>query len=253
MTPDTPSIAVVIPARYGSTRFPGKVLARFGDKPLIQHIYEAARQGSGVDTVQVVTDDDRVRTTVAEFGGRVVMSDRPCRTGTDRVAALLHDLDHEFIVNWQADEIPEHPALLDDLIRPFRASAAHMGTLMRKLSPSEDPTDPGVVKVVTDRHNRALYFSRAPIPYVRDGHRGRHHDGYWQHLGIYMFRRETLLRFAELPTGLWEDAEQLEQLRALEYGIPIHVWPTQISSWRIDTPQDLERAIQRGVTSAGRS
>ncbi|RMH37552.1 MAG: 3-deoxy-manno-octulosonate cytidylyltransferase [Nitrospirae bacterium] len=237
------SVAVLIPARYESTRFPGKVLVSIDDKPMIQHIYEAARQSPYVSTVRVVTDDARIETAVRNFDGAVSVVDRPCRTGSDRVAAAIQDLDEEIVVNWQADEIPRDPGLLDDLIRPFLADpSAQMGTLMRKAQPSDNPSDPSVVKVVTDRRSRALYFSRAPIPYVRDRPTGSQRGDYWLHLGLYIFRRETLLRFAELPTGTWEAAEQLEQLRALEFGIPVHVWETHVQSVRIDTPDDLIHA-----------
>ena len=236
-------VSVVIPARYGSSRFPGKPLAMLAGKPVIQHVYERAQASPGVDRVLVATDDGRIQRAVQQFGGTVMMVDGPFRTGTDRVAAVARQLSGRLFVNVQGDEIALHPNLLSDLIAPFRESGAEMGTLMRRLSPEDDLGNPGIVKVVTDRRGDALYFSRAPIPLMRDGGPKDIVAGlHYIHLGIYAYTRETLLRLAELPTGRLEDAEKLEQLRALEHGIRIRVWETAHPSLRIDTPTDLEEA-----------
>ena len=241
MPVDNPHVTIVIPARHASSRFPGKPLALLAGKPLIRHVYEQAVRVPKVAEVLVATDDARIHESVERFGGRSTMVTAPCRTGTDRVAEAVRELPSEIVVNLQADEILLSPDLLPDLIDPFLAGDAEMGTLCRLLERREEFAQSSVVKVVTDRQGRALYFSRAPIPHVRD----HAHDASpfaSLHLGVYIFRRDTLNRFAALPSGELEEAEKLEQLRALEHGIPIHVWQTTHASLRIDTQEDLERA-----------
>ena len=236
-----PAIGVLIPARYGSSRFPGKPLAQLAGKPLIQHVYEAAVKVPHVSDVRVVTDDDRIVRAVEAFDGQVMVIDSPCRTGTDRVAKAAANISCSVVVNLQADEIPLQPSLLSNLIDPFLESDAQIGTLKRKIESQEEFKDTALVKVVTDSRDNALYFSRSPIPHVRDIRPDDSKDvAHYGHLGIYIFRYETLLRFADLPTGVLEDAEKLEQLRALEHGIPIRVWETKHSSLRIDRPEELE-------------
>lgn len=241
MPVDSPHVTIVIPARYASSRFPGKPLALLAGKPLIQHVYEQAALVPKVAEVLVATDDVRIHECVKLFGGRSTMVTVPCRTGTDRVAEAIQELPGEIVVNLQADEILLSPDLLLDLINPFLAGDAEMGTLSRPLTCQEEFAHSSVVKVVTDRQGRALYFSRAPIPHVRDHVQGNPPFASL-HLGVYIFRRHTLNRFASLPSGELEEAEKLEQLRALEHGIPIHVWETTHASLRIDTEEDLERA-----------
>ncbi len=243
MPEDRSSVGVVIPARYGSTRFPGKPLALMAGRPLIQHVYQAALQTSGVSEVRVVTDDDRIFQAVQTFGGQAMIIDTPCRTGTDRVAKAAADIDCSIIVNLQADEIPLHPSLLQDLLDPFLRSKSQIGTLKRQLLTHDELQDTALVKVVTDASGHAVYFSRLPIPFVRD----RQTESvepvvHFGHLGIYVFRREALLQFASLPTGTLEDAEKLEQLRALEHGMSIRVWETKHPSLRIDRPEELDAA-----------
>lgn len=238
-----PSITIVIPARYESSRFPGKPLAQLAGKPLIQHVYEQAIRVSQVDQVIVATDDMRIQKAVAQFGGVVQMVTTPCRTGTDRVAEIVRSVSSEIVVNLQADEILLNPNLLDDLIVPFLAQPVPMGTLKRKMKSQEDLLQPSVVKVVVDQEGRALYFSRAAIPHTRDQAQQPQTAPFASiHLGVYIFQKDTLLQFAELPTGILENAEKLEQLRALEHGIPITVWETRQPSLRIDTPEDLVEA-----------
>ena len=233
-------VTVVIPARYGSSRFPGKPLTMLGRKPLIQHVYEQAAACRSVTDVMVATDDDRIRQAVEQFGGRAVMVNGDYRTGTDRVAAVAGLYAGEYFVDLQGDEIPLSPDLLDDLIEPFLRSGAEMGTLKRAMDATEDVQNPAIVKVVTDAQGYALYFSRAPIPLVRDDSSRLVVSGlHYIHLGLYMYTRETLLRFADLPTSPLEDAEKLEQLRALEHGIRVRVWETKHASLRVDTPGDV--------------
>ena len=243
MLPDTSSVGVLIPARYGSSRFPGKPLAQLAGKPLIQHVYDGALKIPGLAAVRVVTDDDRIVQAVEAFGGQVMVIDSPCRTGTDRVAKAAAQMNCSVIMNLQADEIPLHPSLLSDLIDPFLSSDAEVGTLKRKLENPDECEDTALVKVVTDANDNALYFSRSSIPHVRDIQADDAEPiPRYGHLGIYIFRYETLLRFANLPTGVLEDAEKLEQLRALEHGIAIRVWETKHPSLRIDRPEELEAA-----------
>jgi len=242
MTTTDSLVSLCIPARYGSSRFPGKPLALLAGKPLIQHVYEAVQQVSHVGQVMVITDQEAIYQRVQDFGGEVCLVRDACRTGTDRVAKVVSQLKYDVVVNLQADEIPQHPGLLNDLILPFVQSRAGIGTLKRKLYTTQDLANPSIVKVVTDHKGHALYFSRSPIPCWRDGIPSGNHFVAFMHLGIYIFRKAELLRFAGLPTGYLEDAEKLEQLRALEHGLPIRVWETAHESIRIDHPEDVRTA-----------
>ena len=248
MTKGTSSVMVVIPARYGSSRFPGKPLVLLGRKPMIQHVYEQAAACRAVTEVLVATDDERIKQAVEGFGGRALMVDGDYRTGTDRVAGAVRMSGgaYEYIVNLQGDEIPQQPDLLADLIDPFIKGGAEMATLKRRIDSTEDVHNPSVVKVVTDHLGYALYFSRAPIPLVRDDASRRAVAGlHYIHLGLYMYRCATLLKLASLPTGRLEEAEKLEQLRALEQGIAIRVWETKHASLRVDTPDDVESVTEK--------
>ena len=239
-----PRVTVVIPARYGSSRFPGKPLAVLLGKPMIQHVYERACQASLVDRVIVATDDERIRQAVMGFGGEVMMTGDTLRTGTDRVADVAKRAGGNCFLDLQGDEIILSPELLTDLIEPYLSGGYAMGTLKRALKTEGDLHNPGVVKVATDAHGDALYFSRSAIPFVRDsGSAGMVRPTlHFVHLGLYIYTRETLTRLAALPTGRLEEAEKLEQLRALEHGIRIRVWETAHGSLRVDTPEDLARA-----------
>ncbi len=239
MTKPKPNVTVVIPARYGSSRFPGKPLAMLGRKPMIQHVYEQAAACRAVADVLVATDDERIRQAVEQFGGQAVLMTGEFRTGTDRVAGVARARAGRFFVDLQGDEIPVEPDLLADLIEPFVECGAEMGTLKRAITSGEDLRNPAVVKVVTDQQGRALYFSRAPIPLVRDDPDRRATKGlHYIHLGVYIYTREALLKLAAWPTGVLEEAEKLEQLRALEHGMSIRVWETRHESLRVDTPAD---------------
>ncbi|MCC6968545.1 MAG: 3-deoxy-manno-octulosonate cytidylyltransferase [Nitrospira sp.] len=238
------SVTVVIPARYGSSRFPGKPLIDLLGKPMIQHVYEQAKVCRAVDDVLVATDDDRIKRAVEGFGGQVLMMTEPYRTGTDRVAAVAKTRGGDCYIDLQGDEILLHPDLITDLVEPFLASDAPMGTLKRRIDSDQDLQNPGVVKVTTDRNGNALYFSRAPIPLVRDDPKRSAVPGlHFIHLGLYIYTRETLASLAALPTGILEEAEKLEQLRALENGIRIRVWETSQKSLRIDSPEDVPLAL----------
>ncbi|MBA2251284.1 MAG: 3-deoxy-manno-octulosonate cytidylyltransferase [Nitrospirales bacterium] len=245
------SVTGVIPARFASSRFPGKPLVDLAGKPLIQHVYERVKTVPGLDHILVATDDARILKTVQEFGGSALFIEGAFRTGTDRVAAVAAQIPGEIFVNLQGDEILMHPGLITDLVVPFLDSGAGMGTLKRRLTTAAEVRNPGVVKVVTDANGKALYFSRAPIPHNRDGSPGDISSGlYYIHLGIYIYTRETLMRFSALPTGQLEETEKLEQLRALEQGISIKVWETSHPSLRIDTPEDVTHAVATLQASA---
>ncbi len=240
------SVTVVIPARYGSSRFPGKPLVELNGKPMVQHVYERAMACRAVSDVLVATDDKRIKQAVERFGGRAVMVTGEYRTGTDRVAAVARMFAGEYFLDLQGDEIPLNSELLTDLIEPFFESGVGMGTLKRVMDPIEDLHNPSVVKVVTDTQGNALYFSRAPIPFVRDDPGMQVIDGlHYIHLGLYIYTKETLLRFAGLPTSRLEEAEKLEQLRALDYGIRIRVWETKHASLRVDRPEDVPGVADR--------
>jgi 3-deoxy-manno-octulosonate cytidylyltransferase (CMP-KDO synthetase) len=209
-------------------------------------VYERAAAASGIADILVATDDVRILKTVTQFGGTAMLMDGSFRTGTDRVAAVADQRPGEVFVNLQGDEIILDPGLLADLIEPFVRSDAPMGTLKRRLTSTADVQNPAVVKVVTQANGDALYFSRAPIPHLRDGPTGDISSGlYYIHLGIYIYRREALLRLAALPAGRLEEAEKLEQLRALEHGIPIRVWETAHPSLRVDAPEDVPDAVEK--------
>ncbi|MFN8062532.1 MAG: 3-deoxy-manno-octulosonate cytidylyltransferase [Vicinamibacterales bacterium] len=241
--PRTPLSAVaIIPARYGSSRFPGKPLADLCGRPLIEHVYRRTAATPGLRDVIVATDDARIADVVHGFGGRAVMTRSDHPSGTDRLAEAAAALDADIVVNVQGDEPLIEPAMIETALRPFSARAdVVMTTLRRPLPDLEAFLSPHVVKVVVDRHDVALYFSRAPIPFVRDGRLDRVPAGAWQHIGLYAYRRACLLGLAALPPTALELAESLEQLRALEHGIRIVAPDTPFVSVGVDTPEDLDR------------
>ncbi len=247
-------VAVIIPARYGASRFPGKPLADLGGKPLISHVVERARRARGVDVVAVATDDERIARAAEQAGARALMTG-PAATGTDRVAsaALMLEPRPELVVNLQGDEPLIEPEAIEALVAAMERGGAEMGTLARPLEAGELER-PQVVKVVTGLSGDALYFSRAPIPHR---HGGGASSLARAHVGIYAFTFEFLQRFAALPPGRLEVEESLEQLRALENGCGIRVAETGYRGFGIDTPEDLARARAllgvAGVSVGGRS
>ena len=231
--------AVIIPARMGSMRFPGKVLADLGGKPVIQHVWENAMR-SKADSVTVAADDLRVEQAVKAFGGNVVMTKPSHPSGSDRVWEAAQSNDAELIVNVQGDEPFLPHEVIDDLIDAMHgADAPAMGTVVLPCSRADIAANPNLPKVVLTTDDYALYFSRSMIPYLREG--GEETEVY-RHWGIYAYRRETLAKFVSLPEGRLERCEKLEQLRALENGIRIKVIKTSFDSIGIDTPDDLVRA-----------
>ena len=231
--------AVIIPARMGSMRFPGKVLADLGGKPVIQHVWENAMR-SKADSVTIAADDPRVEQAVKAFGGNVVMTKPSHPSGSDRVWEAAQSNDAELIVNVQGDEPFLPHEVIDDLIDAMHGpDAPAMGTVVLPCSRADIAANPNLPKVVLTTDDYALYFSRSMIPYLREG--GEETDVY-RHWGIYAYRRETLAKFVSLPEGRLERCEKLEQLRALENGIRIKVIKTSFDSIGIDTPDDLVRA-----------
>ena len=238
-------VAVIIPARYGSSRFPGKVLTPVQSRLLIQWVYEAAARSGLVNRVVVATDDTRIHDAVAGFGGEVMMSSARPRTGSDRCAEVAKKMAEEIIINLQADELLKGPEMLDEISSIMTENpAVLMGTLKRELTSANELWNRNVVKVVTDHEDYALYFSRSPIPHIRDRvlseEEGLPAKTFFKHLGIYAYRRDFLLLFSALPTTRLEDLEKLEQLRAIESGFRIKVKETGHESYRIDTPEDLK-------------
>ncbi len=231
-------VAAIIPARYASTRFPAKLLADLGGKPLLQWVWEAV-SGTGLfSEVLIATDSPLILAAVSGFGGRAVLTGEGHASGTDRVAEAAGALDAGLIINVQGDEPLIRPDALASLLGAFVDPAVEMASLMAPLADPERIRDPNAVKVVTDSRSDALYFSRSAIPHDRDG---SGYDGYRLHVGVYAYRRETLLRFVSLPQGNLERVEKLEQLRALEHGIPIRMVETDFAGVGVDTPADLER------------
>ena len=218
---------------------------------MIEHVYRRAALSRAVDSVVVATDDERIAAAVRGFGGTVRLTGRDHRTGTDRIAEVAATLDCGLVVNVQGDEPLLDPAAIDEAVAPFASSPdLLMTTLRRRFAVPDDARDPNVVKVVADRNGFALYFSRAPIPFVRGPRApGPAAAGPYKHIGLYVYRREFLLRLAGLPPTPLEVSESLEQLRALEHGFAIRTVETGYDSVGVDTPEDLERV--RGLLAAG--
>jgi len=241
-------VVVIIPARYESTRFPGKPLATIEGKPMIQHVYERAALVGAVHRVIVATDDERIEEAVRRFGGEAVMTGRHHQSGTDRIAEVAAGLDAPVIVNVQGDIPFLDPGMVEAGVRPLSEDAdLPMATIKTVIRTREELENPNVVKVVTDRAGNALYFSRHPIPFWRDAGASR---GAFRHIGLYVYRRDFLLRFAQLEPTPLECAEKLEQLRALEWGFRIKVAEIEEASVEVDTPADLERARALAATKA---
>lgn len=231
----------IIPARYGSTRFEGKVLADIHGKPMVQHVYERALRARSLTRVVVATDDARVVRAVEAFGGEAALTDASHACGSDRVAEAARRLDAEVIVNIQGDEPMVEPRMIDEVVELLaRKPQAGIATLMRRIDRAEDMRNPGFVKVVSDAQGLALYFSRSLIPCPRfETPEFRAYD----HIGIYAFTCGALAKFAALGPSRLESIEGLEQLRALEYGIQVAVVETRCAAETIcvDTTEDLER------------
>jgi 3-deoxy-manno-octulosonate cytidylyltransferase (CMP-KDO synthetase) len=246
-------ITAIIPARYGSTRFEGKALADICGKPMIQHVYERTCRSTLVSDVVVATDDDRIAAAVRRFGGHAEMTSTGHETGTDRLAEVAARLDSDIIVNVQGDEPLIEPAMIDEAIEPLTTDAALvMSTLKARIKTLHDFLTPNVVKVVTDWEGYALYFSRSPLPNFRDKWNDLKDEKFaagkllcYKHVGLYVYRREFLLQFAQMSPTYLELAEKLEQLRVLENGYRIKVVETSHDSIGVDTPADLAAVVEK--------
>jgi 3-deoxy-manno-octulosonate cytidylyltransferase (CMP-KDO synthetase) len=247
------SVVAIIPARYGSTRLPGKPLAEIGGKPMIQHVYESASKARVLDRVVVATDDQRIVDAVRAFGGEVMLTAAHHASGTDRLAEVARKLTADWLVNVQGDLPFIHATTITQAVVPLRRDQTlPMGTACTAIFDEEEWRNPNVVKVLTDRSSCAIYFSRAPIPYARNARidpagkpiRASTKRRLWgyRHLGLYVYRRDFLLKFARLAPTPLEQIESLEQLRALQNGYPIHVALVDEKSVEVDTPADLKKA-----------
>ncbi len=233
------NVVAVIPARFASTRFPGKPLARIDGRSMIEHVYRRAEASPLVSRVIVATDDLRIATIVSDFGGHVRLTRADHPSGTDRLAEVAATLDCDIIVNVQGDEPLLDPRAIGEAVQPFADPSIVITTLYRRIEHASELANPNVVKVVLDRAGFALYFSRAPIPYARDPRGGW--PPLYKHVGLYAYRRNALLVLAALDPTPLERAEALEQLRALEHGIRIKAVETAYDSIGVDTPDDLEQ------------
>ena len=240
----SPSALGVIPARFASSRFPGKALVTLKNKPILQHVWERAQKARTLDKVLIATDDERIASVARDFGAAVVMTRQDHLSGTDRVAEAAASEPHAVVVNIQGDEPLIDPAAIDLAASALLEDPSlAMSTLKKRILDSSEITNPNVVKVVVNFAHDAIYFSRCPIPYNRGGDRGVE-ESYFKHIGLYVYRRDFLLSYSSLPVGPLERAESLEQLRALENGFRIRVLETEYESLGVDTPQDLVRVEQ---------
>jgi 3-deoxy-manno-octulosonate cytidylyltransferase (CMP-KDO synthetase) len=229
----------VIPARYASSRFPGKALVTIAGRTMLQHVWERALMARYVTDLAIATDDQRIRNAAEMFGARVIMTRADHVSGTDRVAEAASTSNAEIVVNIQGDEPLIDPAAIDAAILGLLdQDEVPMGTIKKRIERPDDIVDPNVVKVVTDADNHALYFSRSPIPHIRGSESA---VPYFKHIGLYVYRRDFLLAYSSLPVGPLEKAEKLEQLRALENGYKIRVAETDYDSLGVDTPEDWKR------------
>jgi 3-deoxy-manno-octulosonate cytidylyltransferase (CMP-KDO synthetase) len=235
---------VVIPARFGSTRFPAKILAADTGIPLVQHVVDRVNRCARVGGVIVATDDTRIVQALAPFGTRCVMTRADHPSGTDRIAEVAGGRSDDIIVNVQGDEPEIEPEIIDALISRLEESADDMATAATVFPAGADVNDPNLVKVVIGLNGQAIYFSRSPIPFHRDAD-SRAAASYYLHLGIYAYRRNFLLKYAAWPPTPLEQTEKLEQLRALEHGATIYVHRVQRATHGIDTKEQYEEFVKR--------
>jgi 3-deoxy-manno-octulosonate cytidylyltransferase (CMP-KDO synthetase) len=232
-------IAAMIPARYAATRFPAKLMQLLGEKTVIRRTYDATEATKLFDEVIVITDSDIIYQEIVSHGGKAMMSKRPHESGSDRIAEAIADMDVDVVLNVQGDEPFIRKEPLEKLVRLFDDPSVKVGSLMRKIEDSNELVSSSCVKVVVNKNNDALYFSRSAIPFAANS---AIDIPYFLHIGVYGFRKETLLQFTQWPAAKLEQVEKLEQLRYLENGIPIRMAQVDFKSVAIDTPEDLQRA-----------
>jgi len=238
-------IVGIIPARYESSRFPGKPLVDIAGKPMIQRVVERANSASLLSKVIVATDDVRIQEHVLGFGGECVMTTKEIQSGTDRAALVANDLDADIVINIQGDEPLIEPDEIDQVAKILIENKdVLMGTLVKRITNCDDLINPNTAKVIMDTNGNAIYFSRSPIPFYRDiqdKEKWLEKHTYFKHVGIYSYRKDFLLKFSTWRPSILEKAEKLEQLRALEMGYQIHVTETTYEPICVDTPEDLEK------------
>lgn len=231
----------VIPARYSSTRFEAKVLADIMGKPMLQYVWERAKQAMVLDDLIIACDDERVAAAAREFGAKVIFTAKGHLSGSDRICEVINPLDVKVVVNIQADEPLIHPMMIDTVAQILLDdNSISMATLMKKIEDPKEINDPNVVKVVVDKDNFALYFSRAPIPYKAQNSEIKS-PVYYKHIGLYGYSKDFLFTYKKLPVADLEKIERLEQLRVLKEGYRIKVLETKYDTIGVDTPEDLER------------
>lgn len=239
-------IVAIIPARYGSTRFPGKALAELMGRPMIEHVYKQVRKVEEIDRVIVATDDKRIYRAIEKCGGEAFLTSSEHQSGTDRISAVARKMECDLVINVQGDEPLVDPGMIKEAFSPLLGNNEYvMSTLKKQIVDETEINDPNVVKVVADKEDNALYFSRSPIPYPRQ--KG---FNYYKHIGLYVYRRNFLLKYSQLEQTSLEKSESLEQLRALENGYQIKVIETKYNSIGVDTPADLarvEKIMERGI------
>ncbi|MBU0549448.1 MAG: 3-deoxy-manno-octulosonate cytidylyltransferase [Candidatus Omnitrophica bacterium] len=233
----------VIPARYSSTRFAGKVLADINGKPMIQHVWERAKKALLLDEVIIACDEEEVLNVGREFGANCLMTAKGHLSGSDRITEIVGSLDVKIIVNIQADEPLIQPLMIDSLVDALQSDdSVNMATIMKRIEHPEEVKNPNIVKVITDKDNFALYFSRAPIPFRAKN--SEIEPVYYKHVGLYAYTKDFLFTYKNIPPSALEAAEKLEQLRVLEGGLRIKVIETKFETIGVDTPEDLERVRQ---------
>lgn len=234
-------VIAIIPARYASTRLPGKPLRQIQGTPMIEHVYRNVTRSQLIDEVWVATDDERISQAVSCFGGSCIMTSSDHQTGTDRLAEAVKSLAADLVINVQGDEPLIQGTMLDDLVRPFLVTPTlEMATFKSRIKNDEDVLNPNIVKVITNDCGNAIYFSRSPIPYNRDNRS----VNYFKHIGVYAYKTSFLEKYVNMPQSPLEMAESLEQLRALENGTTIRVIETNCELISVDTPEDLQKVSQ---------
>lgn len=238
----------IIPARYNSTRFPGKALADIKGKPMVQRVYERCKKSESIDRVIIATDDDRIMEAAKGFGAECVMTSEACQSGTERVFEVVEKLElkDEIIVNVQGDEPFIHPDQLKQIVSLFEDKNTHIATLKRRIEEREDLVNNNVVKVVSDHFGRAIYFSRCAIPFSREHHITEmelDNHMYYKHIGLYAFSSDIIPELKKCRVSSLEKAESLEQLRWIENGYAITIGESSYNSHGIDTPEDIDRVL----------
>jgi len=231
----------VIPARYSSTRFEGKVLADILGKPMLQHVWERAREALLLDDLIIACDHELVAKAAADFGAKAVITSKAHVSGTDRIVEVINPIDVRVVINIQADEPLIHPTMIDNLARALlEDNSICMATIMKKIEDTTSLNDPNVVKVVVDKNNFAIYFSRSPIPFHAPNSEVKD-PAYYKHIGLYGYTKDFLFTYKNLPVSNLEKIERLEQLRVLEEGFRIKVIETKYDTVGVDVPEDLEK------------